>query len=144
MRAMPRLTPLIVLFGGAMLAAQPLRPATPRDPIGLIVDALKTHLVVAISDPHGHRELDEFEFAVVRDPRVRQAIDDIVIEGGNARFQSVVDAYVSGEAVPYEQLHHVWHDSTQVQNIAPRDGSIPPIYRLVRELNARVTPPYHR
>jgi hypothetical protein len=141
---MPKATPLIVLLGGAILAAQPLRPATPTDPIGLIVDALKTHSIVAFSDAHGHRELDEFEWAVVRDPRIRQLIDDIVIENGNARFQSAVDAYINGDAVPYELLHHAWHDTTQVQTIGPLDGSIPVIYRLVRELNASAKPPFRR
>jgi hypothetical protein len=141
---MLRVTALVVLLGGAALAAQPLGPAAPVDPIALIADALKTHQVVGFSDAHGDRALDEFELAVVRDARIRQAIDDIVIENGNARFQSVVDSYVNGDAAPYEQLHHAWHDTTQVQTIGPRDGSIPAIYRVVRELNATAKPPLRR
>ena len=137
-------TVLLAILGGVALSAQQPRPATPTDPIGLIVEALKTHSVVAFSDSHGHRELEEFEFAVLRDPRIRQVIDDIVIENGNARFQSAVDAYVRGDSVPYEQLHHAWHDTTQVQTIGPRDGSVPAIYRVVRELNASATPPSRR
>ena len=143
-RAMPRATLPVVLLAGTVLAAQQLRPAAPMDPIALIAQALQTHLVVAFSDPHGDRALDEFELAVVRDARIRRAIDDIVIENGNARFQALVDAYVSGEAVPYEQLHHAWHDTTQVQTIGPRDGSIPIIFRVVRELNASAKPPARR
>jgi len=135
---------LLAILGGVALSAQQPRPATPTDPVGLIVEALKTHQVVGFSDPHGDRALDEFELAVVRDPRIRQAIDDIVIENGNARFQSAVDAYVNGDAVPYEQLHHAWHDTTQVQTIGPRDGSIPIIFRVVRELNASAKPPARR
>lgn len=134
---------LAVVFAVPLGAQQP-RPTAPVDPVTLIVDALKTHSIVAFSDAHGHRELDEFEFAVIRDPRIRQVVDDIVIENGNALFQSAVDAYINGDAVPYEQLHHAWHDTTQVQTIGPADGSIPAIYRLVRELNASAKPPSRR
>lgn len=134
----------MVFLGVAAVHAQQPRPAVPEDPIALIVEALRTHSVVAFSDPHGHPELETFELSVVRDPRVRPVIDDIVVENGNARFQAVMDRYISGEPVPYEELHHVWHDTTQTENIGPRDGSVPQLYRIVRDLNARATPPLRR
>ena len=130
----------VLLCVGAVHAQSP-RPAVPTDPIALIVDALQTHAVVAFADPHGHVEVQAFELAVVRDRRVRSLIDDIVIENGNVRFQAAMDRYVGGEAVSYEELHHVWHDTTQTQNIGPKDGTVPELYRVIRDLNANATPP---
>jgi len=135
---------LTLFLGAAAVQGQQPRVAVPSDPITLIVEALRTHSVVAFSDPHGHPELQAFELAVVRDTRVRSVIDDIVVESGNARFQAVMDRYIGGEAVPYEELHHVWHDTTQTQNIGPKDGTVPELYRVVRDLNASATPPLRK
>jgi len=128
---------LVTLIGAA--AAQrdeTRRPPVPVDPVSLILEALKTHAVVSFSDSHGYPELAAFEQSVIRDARIRAAINDVVIENGNARFQPVMDRYVGGEQVSYEELRHVWHDTTQIQTIGPRDGTIPALARAVRELNA--------
>ncbi len=42
---------------------------------------------------------------------------NILIEFGNARFQPVIDRYVSGEPVTRDELRHVWEDTTQVSRV---------------------------
>jgi hypothetical protein len=101
------------------------RPPVPVDPVSLILEALKAHAIVSFSDSHGYPELADFEQSVIRDARIRAATNDVVIENGNAAFQPVMDRYVGGEQVSYEELRHVWQDTTQIQTIGPRAGAAP-------------------
>lgn len=129
----------IVAFSVCAVAQEQLRPrATPVEPVGAIAEAFRSHQIVAFSDAHGNREMYAFALAVVRDARVRAALNDVVIENGNARYQEVMDRYVRGEEVAYESLRRVWHDTTQTQTLGPRDGSIPELYQVIRALNAGV------
>ena len=76
--------------------------AVPVDPIVAILDAFRTHQIVAVSDPHGNEQAHAFRLALVRDPRVADVVNDIVVEFGNALHQGAIDRYVAGEDVPYE------------------------------------------
>jgi hypothetical protein len=125
----------VTLLASIWTAAQQRPPAVPVDPVQAIVDAFRSHQVVAFSDNHGNSELLAFELGIVKDPRIRAVINDIVIENGNARYQDVMDRYVRGDDVPYEELRHVWHETTQTQTLGPRDGVIPELYQLIRGLN---------
>ena len=56
------------------------------------------------------------------------------MEFGTARYQAVIDRFVRGEDVPYEQLRRVWRDTTQ----ASAGGDLPineEFYRAVRDVN---------
>jgi hypothetical protein len=112
------------------------RPAVPLNPIAAIVDAFRSHALVAFSDAHGNRELSAFTLDVVRDGRIGAVVNDLVIENGNASYQDVMDRYVRGEDVSYDMLRAVWENTTQVQTLGPRAGAIPELYRVVRALNA--------
>jgi hypothetical protein len=67
------------------LAAQGLSPATPIEPIGAILDAFRSHSIVALPNSHRSEQVHAFDLAVVRDPRTADIVDDIVVEFGNAR-----------------------------------------------------------
>ena len=121
-------------------AAQQRPRAVPIDPVQAIVDAFRSHQVVAFSDHHGSAVMMAFELRVVRDSRIRAVINDIVIENGNARYQDVMDRYVRGDDVSYEELRHVWHETTQTQTLGPRDGIIPERYQVIRTLNQGLPP----
>jgi hypothetical protein len=139
MRVVAALAAVFVVSAMCPSAQEAARPrATPIEPIGAIADVFRSHQIVAFADAHGNREMLAFGLAVVRDARVRAVINDVVIENGNARYQDVMDRYVRGENVRYEELRHVWHDTTQTQTLSPRDGSIPELYRLIRSLNEDV------
>ena len=129
------------------LAQQPTvpTPAVPVDPIGAIVEAFGSHSVVALSTgTHGNEQGLAFELSLIRDPRFALRVNDIVLEGPNARYQDVMDRYVRGEDVPVELLRRVWDDSTQQQaNGVMWGGEVPETYRAVRQLNASL-PPEHK
>src|SRR5678815_5224298 len=90
------------------------RPITPLEPIAAILDAFKTHDVVALSDAHGNLQNHAFRLSLIRDPRFADVVDDIVIELGNSRYQDLADRFVSGTDVPLALLRKVWDDTTGV------------------------------
>ncbi len=114
-------------------------PPVPVDPIGAIIDAFRTHPVVALSagvTSHRDERGEAFAISLVHDPRSAAAFNDLVIESPNARYQDAIDRYVRGEAVPDEVLRHAWDDTTQQQFPGPIwTGQPPPICQAVRDVN---------
>jgi hypothetical protein len=135
LRVKVALIPSVAVLALSWAAAQPRPRAVPIDPVQAIADALRSHQIVAFADAHGNREMYAFGLAVIRHARVRAAINDVVIENGNARYQDVMDRYVRGDDVPYDSLRRVWHETTQTQTLGPRDGYIPELYQVIRGLN---------
>lgn len=62
---------------------------------------------------HGNAEAYAFRLALIGDPRFADAVNDIVVETGNARYQALVDAYVGGQPVPRAELESVRLATTQ-------------------------------
>jgi hypothetical protein len=83
---------------------------------------------------HGNIQSHEFRLKLIHDPRFLARVDDIVVEFGNAKYQDLVDRYVSGDTVPLEQLRLAWRDTSQASPVWD-----PPIYedffRAVRDVN---------
>lgn len=121
----------------SIVAQQSTSPphAVPIEPIAAIVDAFRSHSIVAFSEAHGNRQMARFELSVLRDSRVTAVINDVVIEGANARYQEAMDRYVRGDNVPCETLRLVWRETTQAQTLGPNSCDIPERYRVVREMN---------
>jgi hypothetical protein len=118
--------------------------AKPVDPVEVIADAFKTHVIVALGNIEfaGNEQGHAFQVSLLRDPRISSVVDDIVVEFGDARYQDVIDRFTRGEDVAYASLRHVWQDTTQVEFIWDL-----PIYedffRAVRQVNASL-PRAHR
>ena len=87
--------------------------------IDLILTAFETHPLVALSDGagHGQTETRDFFHALIRDSRFSSTVNSVVIEFGNARYQSMIDRYVAGNPVTRDELRHVWEDTTQVSGV---------------------------
>lgn len=116
--------------------AIPASPAVPIDPITGIVEAFKTHDVVALSEgSHGNEQGHAFRLALIRDPRFAATVDDIVVEFGNAHYQEVIDRFVRGEPFAHEELRKVWQDTTQRGTVWDRP-IYEAFYRAVRDVNA--------
>jgi hypothetical protein len=107
-------------------------PAVPVEPIAAILDAFRTHRVVALSDAHGNVQAQAFLISLVRDPTFAATVNDIVVEFGNARYQDVMDRFVRGDAVPQDSLRLVWQNTT-IPNEIPVDEEF---FRTVRAVNA--------
>lgn len=68
---------LCALFAAGSLAAQEQpKPAVPVEPITAIVEAFKTHQVVAISDAHGNKQNQAFIKSLIRDPRFAATVNE--------------------------------------------------------------------
>ncbi|HKB72406.1 MAG TPA: hypothetical protein VKH46_16330, partial [Thermoanaerobaculia bacterium] len=124
----------------AVLAASAATTATPSKcgtapTIDFIFRTFQTHPLVLLGEQHRRKEFHEFLQALLQDPRFLRAIDDVVVEFGNGKYQSVIDRYVSGAAVDDGELQRVWRDTTQIvtwDSPVYRD-----FFRSVRALNAR-------
>jgi len=133
-----------VLVAAAPTLAQPTQPspAAPIEPIAAILDAFKTHRVVALGEDHGNEQQHAFIRALIKDPRFAATVDDIVVEFGNARYQDLIDRFVRGEAVLDNTLRQVWQDTTQPHEVW--DTPIyEAIYRDVRTINASLPRAQH-
>ena len=114
----------------------PAPPAVPIEPIGAIVEAFRSHAIVALAEGvHGNEQGHGFRLALIRDSRFAAIVNDIVVECGNAKYQDTMDRFVRGDDVPYETLRQVWQNTTQISGVWDR-----PIYeeffRAVRVVNA--------
>jgi uncharacterized iron-regulated protein len=63
------------------------------------MEALATHQVVALGDWHHNVQLHELRLKLLRDPRLPDVVNDIVVEFGTPRHQDVIDRYVNGGEV---------------------------------------------
>jgi len=108
---------------------------TSLDPITAIIDAYRTHTIVALDDDHGEERCASFRLSLIRDPRFIETVNDIVVEFGNSRYQPVIDAFVAGDRVSEETVRAVWQDTTTPRAVWDR-----PVYeeffRAVRGVNA--------
>ena len=129
---------LCVLALGAN-AQESRKAAIPIDPVDGMLSAFETHQIVSLTEgTHGNEQSHEFRLALVRNPRFAAVVDDIVVEFGNSRYQGLMDRFVNGGDVPYEQLRHVWQDTTQPHDVWDR-----PIYeeffRAIRRINGSLS-----
>lgn len=146
-RKRPRLTPVArlnlgvlacVLLMWAGMDVQPAQPgpATPLEPIAAILDAFRSHSVVALGEgSHGNEQGHAFRLRLIRDRRFAAVVNDIVVEFGSARYQEVMDRFTRGEAVADEALRQAWRNTT-----VANPGWDRPIYeeffRTVQAVNA--------
>ena len=77
------------------------KPAIPREPIAAILDAFRSHSLVALGEGrHGNEQGHDFRLSLIRDSRFPAVVNDIVVEFGSASHQAVMDRFVRGEQVP--------------------------------------------
>ncbi len=129
---------LLLLSTAAPSLAQEatLLPAVPLDPIEAVLDAFKTHSVVALGEgPHGNLQGHAFRLALLRDARFPMVVRDIMPECGAGRYQALMDRFMNGEDVPPEELKHVWQD-TSISTSACERPLYEEYFRAIREVNA--------
>lgn len=120
---------------GSALARHTCRPAGSSRSggsasIAAILDAFATHDLVTMPTAHTRQE-HEFLRALVSAPGFSRAVDDILVQLGNARFQDIVDRYVRGDAVTLAQVQPAWQNAVAPNNIWVDDG----FFEAVRAAN---------
>ena len=106
-----------------------------RPAVEAVVSAAESERVVLVGELHQWSEEHRFLRELVGDPALRDVVDDVVVEFGNARFQPIVDAYVRGDSVDLAQLSRAWTDTTQgTVWLAPDYAAF---FRAIREQNRR-------
>lgn len=87
------------------------------DPATAIFAAFRTNDVVALTDPHGNEQVQQFLLSLIRDARFAEHVNDVVLEPLSARHQDVVDRYVRGDAVDHSLLRKAWEEHTVVNSL---------------------------
>lgn len=97
--------------------------------------AFQEHQIVAIGENHGHLEFHDWVLDFLASDDARAAIDDIVVEWGNALYQDLIDRYVDGDEVPFDSVSLAWRNTI----VSPNTVWDAPVYRQfflrIREMN---------
>ncbi|HXC97043.1 MAG TPA: hypothetical protein VNU92_15185 [Edaphobacter sp.] len=129
---------LVLLFVFPSAGFAQAAEAKPLDPVDGIIDAFKTHDVVALGEGgHGNEQGAAFRAKLYRDPRFQAAVNDIVVESGNGRYQAMMDHYITGETVPEKELRMAWLETTQPTDVWDRD-IYADMFRAIREVNQKL------
>ncbi|MEP7111214.1 MAG: hypothetical protein ABI760_24675 [Ferruginibacter sp.] len=77
-----------------------------------IIKAFDKHQVVALGEIHGWKEESEFIFSLIKYPSFAEKVNDIVVECGNSKYQSIIDDYINGKDVAIDELQMTWRNMT--------------------------------
>ncbi len=129
---------MVIVLAAVAAGQTPPTPAVPLNPVDAILDAFKTHSIVALSEGrHNNEQGHSFRLKLIRDPRFPTLVNDIVVESGTARYQDVMDRFIRGESVPDRELRHAWQDTT----IDAPTWDVPiyeEFFRAVRDINQKL------
>jgi|SRR5688572_25700693 hypothetical protein len=128
----------VALLGQPSLLAgspqtSPRPDPTPVEPVAALVEAFRTHNLVALQEPHGNEQVQALLLALIRDPRLPMVAKDIVLESASARYQDVLDRYVRGETVPDAVVRRAWEDHTVPNSLGQHASEL---IQAVRRVNA--------
>jgi len=127
-----------VAIAWLLLVGQAVVPAVPTEPIAALIDAFRTHSVVAFGEgAHGNDQSKAFRLALLDNARFQAIVNDIVVEGASASYQEVADKFVSGGDVSEAAVRAAWENSTQTQLTLTGPGTTA-FVRAVRTMNARL------
>src|SRR3954452_19405640 len=107
---------VLAVLAATIAAIAPATPAIAAPPAAdatasALLDAFATHQIVALGQVHDLRQEDDFILDLLHHPRFAETVDTIVVEFGNARYQSRVDRYIAGRYVARPALQHAWRDT---------------------------------
>lgn len=101
----------ILLVASSPAHGQSPAPAKLQPAVDGIFAAFSAHSLVGLGDRHGFTQIIELYEAIIRDPRFARDVRNVVVEFGGAAHQDVIDRYVNGDLVPYQELRGVWTDT---------------------------------
>jgi hypothetical protein len=111
--------------------------------VDAVLTAFESHRLVAVGEVHGLQEYHDALAELLADPRLPRVVDDVVVEFGNALYQTTMDRFTAGFPVDNADLRQVWRNTTQ-SPLATWDAPVyEHIYRTIRAVNA-LLPPHKR
>jgi hypothetical protein len=128
-----------------LTAAAPATPATSGSPqpvaaLTSVLDAFDHYPLVALGEHHQLQEFHDFLTALIVHPDFPMAVNDVVVEFGNALYQEVADRFVvAGDPVANAELEPIWRNTIGggVLWDAPVYGQF---FRNLRAVNWRLPP----
>jgi hypothetical protein len=126
---------LLLLGPAAAVGVPPGPDPVPVDPYRALVRQFDERPLVAFLETHGSTEQHGFLRELVARPEFGRAVDAVVVEFGNARYQVTIDQYIRGERVPLSSLSRVWMRTTQTSGVW-NDPIYREFFRAVRTANA--------
>jgi hypothetical protein len=112
------------------------RNPKPEDATKAILAAFHKYEVVGMGAGHGNKDLDDFILHLVRNPAFPTKVNDIAVECGNSLYQTILDRYIAGEALPLSEVRQVWRNTTQP--MCGVSGFYEMLFPLVRRINQRL------
>ncbi|WP_027708718.1 MbtH family NRPS accessory protein [Zooshikella ganghwensis] len=98
------------------------------------ITALFDHYdLVGLSEMHWHPAVIAAFTDLLRSDELAAVVDDIVVEFGNAAYQSVVDEYVAGAPVPETELVKAWQNTLNF--VVWQPSGYQQLFKMVRQLN---------
>jgi hypothetical protein len=113
----------------------------PNPAIPAILAAFDKYEVIALPEAHGLKDIDDFIFALIRNPEFPKKVNDIAVECGNSLYQGVLDRYIAGENVPFIEARKVWRNTTQPA--CGMSGFFEQFFPLMRAINLNLPPENH-
>ena len=107
----------------------------PLDGKRTIIQLFEYRPLVAIGEIHGHSQLYDFLNDLMLSPAFHSIVNDIVIEGGNALYQPLLDDYISGKNVTKAELQKLWLNTTQSPVDPWRHHNYWKLLQTIRALN---------
>ena len=104
-----------------------------------VLDLFHKYEIVGMSADHGKKDLDDFIFALIRNPGFPSKVNDIAVECGNSLYQPILDRYIGGEDVSLAEVRPVWRNTTQVQACG-LSTFYEELFPLVRRINQALPP----
>lgn len=98
-----------------------------------LLSKFEDHNMVALGDAHFYDDVMRYVTQLVTSDTFVKHCQHIVVEFGNRKYQSLIDKYVSGEAVPESELKKVWQDTLFFTAWTPEVYG--DFFRAVREFN---------
>lgn len=110
----------------------------PEPAIPAILSLFETYQVVGMDAAHRMKDVDDFILALIRTPGFADAVNEIVVECGNALHQPILDRYIAGEDVPFQQARQAWRNATGM--MCSVSAFYEQLFPLVRRINQRLPP----
>jgi len=89
----------------------------PLPAVDYVVRAFDRFPIVALGEAHGAPETQEFVERVIEHPGFAGRVSDVVVEFGSAKYQGLMDRYITGRVVAREELRQVWENTTQISGV---------------------------